>query len=186
MLFVEEESLDGSCYFIENREDAFNLGVIFDRFPEECGIAPFVDDIFLNCSRLSDVVFSVDEVREVGEVQSKVEFVLLEPLVALGVGVVHVGHFEEGKKVSQGLSKTSDSPVCQLYFSGRRLEGSSGREVGSMDCIGPKVISSDFWEFFEVVSDSPPEAVVLVLARVESFKVGEGFGKQEVDEGQVA
>jgi len=34
------------------------------------------------------------------------------------------------------------------------------------------VIIPDFWKFLKVMSDSPPEGIVFVLAGIQSFKIG--------------
>ena len=79
------------------------------------------------------------------------------------------------EKKSINLGQTSDSPIAELNCSSTRLHGSHGREERSMYSIGSLVVSFDLREFLEVVSDSPPESIVLVLTREQRFKVVQLF-----------
>ena len=71
VVLIEEESAHCSCGFVENREEAFELGVVVVVLSEELGLAPPSDDVPLNGLGLGDVVLSVDEVGEVGEVEAE-------------------------------------------------------------------------------------------------------------------
>jgi len=61
-----------------------------------------------------------------------------------------------------------------------------GRDVGSMDCIGPFVVSLYLGKFIKVVSDSPPKAIGFVLTGVEGLEVSKIFSKNEIDQGEIA
>ena len=85
MVLVEEESLHCAGYLLEDGEETVDLGAVVDVLAEQLGLSPFVDHVPLDGAGFAQVVFAVDQVGQVGEVQSEVQLVLLEPFVSLSV-----------------------------------------------------------------------------------------------------
>lgn len=146
-------------------------------------VSPFADDISLDSWGLADVVFTVNQIRKVGEIQAKMEFIFFEPFIWASVMDIFEVNSCVAEKKSDALSFSSDSPVSKLNLFRSWLEAGDVRwKVGSNNSIWSFVVVFDFWELFKVVSDSPPESIVFVLAGIESFEVSQHFSQIKVSQ----
>jgi len=90
------------------------VGIVLNSLSQQLGFSPLVDDVSLDSSRFGDVVLPVDQIREVGEVKTQMDFVFLEPFIRIGVMVIFETNSRVGQEQTRGLSQTSNSPIRQL------------------------------------------------------------------------
>lgn len=100
MVLVEEEPLDGSWNLIEDRKEALKSSIILVVLTKKLAFSPSLDDICLNGSWLCDIEVSIDQVRQVGEVESEVLLVILKPFLTGGIVIVFKLDTRIGQKKS--------------------------------------------------------------------------------------
>lgn len=91
VVLIEEGNPCSVVNFVEDSHECVQLGRILDVFAEQSVVlAPLSDDVSIDGSRLSQTVLSVDEVRNVGEVEAEIHLVLLEPFLLVVLGVMDI------------------------------------------------------------------------------------------------
>jgi len=88
VILVKEQALDSRWNFDENWKEAFDFGVVVSILSKKFRISPFVDDVSLNGTWFSQAVFTIKEIGKVGEVQSKIKFIVLEPFVTISISKI--------------------------------------------------------------------------------------------------
>jgi hypothetical protein len=88
VVLVEEETLDGSWNLIEYWKEALESSIILVVLTKKLAFSPSLDDVCLNGSWFCDIEVSIDQVRQVGEVESEVLLVIFKPLLASCVVIV--------------------------------------------------------------------------------------------------
>lgn len=74
-------------------------------------MARLKDDVPIDGGGFSELEVTIDEVRQVGEIESEGLLILTEPFIEIGVFVVFKLNSCVGGKKSWNLSETSDTPV---------------------------------------------------------------------------
>lgn len=85
IVFVSEEFSDFLHSIVEQPDDVIDFALILGVLAEEVGLAGAVDDVFGNGGGLCEFEVTFDEVGQVGEIEGKIVFVFLEPLVLVVV-----------------------------------------------------------------------------------------------------
>ena len=108
--------LDGrSRQIIDHSQNIINSGLILNILTQQVSLASSLDDIPADSFRLCQFEVTVNQIGEVGEVQSEILFVGSEPLLGGSVGLVGELDAAVGEEKTGDLSLSSDSPVAESH-----------------------------------------------------------------------
>ena len=172
MFLIEEETTNLGLNSRKDGLKAVNSCSILDGFAEKISIAPFFNDVLMDGCRFSDVVLSIQQIWQVGEVKSHIDLVIFEPIIKVLVSVVFELNSRNEKENSTDLAKPSNSPITKFDFFASWIESSNMGEIWCSYGIRSFVISFDSRKFFDIMFDSPPKSKVFVLVRVQLTEIG--------------
>lgn len=117
MIFVPEQSSNVLQSIIQNAQDVINFSLVLSILSKKFSPSGTVDDVFSNSCWLSELEVTINKIGKIGEVKSKIFFVLLKPFFS--ALVLNLSEFSAGvgEKVANVLRKSSDFPIAQNYFS---------------------------------------------------------------------
>lgn len=171
VVLVEVKSLNRSCNLREDGKEAFEMGVVLQALAQEFLVSPLLDDVALDGVGFGDVVLSIKQVRQIGEIDAQVDLVLLEPVIRIGVVIVLECDVGESEQQSWHLAESANRPVSQLHSVIGWLDRHHRGHKRRRDCVRPVVVSPHAGQLFKIPADSPPETVVVPLSWEDSLEV---------------
>ena len=113
---IEAKSNNSSIELFQNSNYSFDFSFILSVLSKKFFVIRSFDDVFNNSDGFSELEVSVNEIGDVGEIESKLELIFFEPLILVVILYFLKISFGVSEEKSAELTKPSDFPIPESYF----------------------------------------------------------------------